>query len=315
MKAVIINNYGEPSELKLADIPKPEIKPGRILVRVLYTSVNPIELLQRSGKFKLPIGSGLPRVLGSDFSGVVSAVGDGVTGFQPGDKVYGMRSTIEGGAYAEYVSVKPSQMTHMPSNYSFEEAAGIPLVALTTWQAVVGLAGFEAGQNVLVNGASGGVGVYAVQLIKALGGHVTATCSYRNEELVKSLGADVVLDYTKISIVDLGKQFDIFYDAFGNFSLGQVEHLLTPQGTYVTTIPGVKNFVTHGLSWLSKKKGKVVVVRPNGQQLDRIKTMCEEGQIKPIIDSTFDLSEMPQAHERIRTKRAKGKVVVKVSDI
>ncbi|MEQ9301289.1 MAG: NAD(P)-dependent alcohol dehydrogenase [Cyclobacteriaceae bacterium] len=315
MRASVINRYGEPSEFTLSEVPKPQIKAGRILVKVLYTSVNPIELLQRAGKFKIPLASGLPRILGSDFSGVVSQVGDGVTSFKPGDKVFGMRSTFEGGAYAEYVSVKPCQLSPMPSNYSFEEAAGLPLVTLTTWQSVVGLAKFKAGQTVLVNGASGGVGVYAVQLIKALGGHVTATCSYRNKALVKSLGADVVLDYTKISILELGQQFDVFYDAYGNFSLGEVEHLLTKSGTYVSTIPNLKNFTNHGISFLSKKKGKVVVVRPNAQQLERIKTMCEEGQIKPIIDSTFDLSEMPQAHEKIRTKRAKGKVVIKVSDI
>jgi NADPH:quinone reductase-like Zn-dependent oxidoreductase len=315
MKAVVINSYGESSELKIADVPKPATKSGRILVKVLYTSVNPIELLQRAGKFKIPVIDGLPRILGSDFSGVISEVGTSVKAFKTGDKVYGMRSTIEGGAYAEYVSVQPTQLSQMPANYSFEEAAGLPLVALTTWQAVVGLANFKAGQTVLVNGASGGVGVYAVQLIKALGGHVTATCSYRNEELVKSLGADVVIDYTKISITDLGNQFDVFYDAYGNFSLGEVEHLLTNSGTYVTTIPNIKNFANHGLSLLRRKKGKVVVVKPNAQQLERIKTMCEQGQIKPIIDSTFDLSEMPQAHERIRTKRAKGKVVIKVSDI
>ncbi|MEQ8715313.1 MAG: NAD(P)-dependent alcohol dehydrogenase [Cyclobacteriaceae bacterium] len=314
MKAVVINRYGEPSELRLVEVPKPVLKAGRILVKVRYTSVNPIELLQRAGKFKIPVGNGFPRILGSDFSGVVSEVGDGVTAFRPGDKVFGMRSTIEGGAYAEYVSVKSSQLSLMPGNFSFEEVAGLPLVALTTWQAVVGLARFKAGQTVLVNGASGGVGVYAVQLIKALGGHVTAVCSYRNEELVKSLGADVVLDYTKISIVDLGKHFDIYYDAHGNYSLGEVAHLLNKSGTYVSTIPSVKNFATHGLIMFSRKKGKVVVVKPNAQQLERIKTMCEEGQIKPIIDSTFDLSEMPQAHERIRTKRATGKVVIKVSD-
>ncbi len=315
MKAVVIDRFGDSSVLNLTEIPKPNLSSDGVLVKVCYTSVNPIELLQRSGKFKFPVGNSFPRILGSDFSGVVSEVGDKVKGFRPGDKVLGMRSTVEGGAYAEYVSAKPGQLSLIPNNFSFAEAAGLPLVTLTTWQAILGQANFKTGQKVLVNGASGGVGVYAVQLIKALGGHVTATCSYRNEHLVKSLGADVVLDYTKVSIVDLGKKFDVFYDVFGNYSLGKVEHLLTDKGTYCSTIPSVKNFLTHGLSFFSRKKGKVVVVRPNAQQLGRIVTMCEEGQIKPIIDSTFDLSEMPQAHERIRTKRAKGKVVIKVADI
>ncbi|MEM8896218.1 MAG: NADP-dependent oxidoreductase, partial [Bacteroidota bacterium] len=249
MKAIVINRYGDSSVLKLEEQPKPELAADRILVKVRYTSVNPIELLQRAGKFKLPVGNSFPRVLGSDFSGVVSEVGQKVSNFKVGDKIFGMRSTVEGGAYAEYVSVKPNQLSLMPSNYSFEEAAGLPLVVLTTWQALVDQAKFKEGQTVLINGASGGVGVYAVQLIKALGGHVTATCSYRNEHLVKSLGADVVLDYTKVSIVDLGKKFDVFYDAYGNYSLGKVEHLLTKKGTYCTTIPNVKNFVTHGLSF------------------------------------------------------------------
>lgn len=315
MKAVIINAYGPSSVLRLAEVAQPAIAPGRVLVKVHYTSVNPIELLQRSGKFRIPLVNGFPRILGSDFSGVVAAVGQGVSAFRPGDSVYGMRSTTEGGAYAEYVSVKPNQLASMPANFSYAEAAGLPLVTLTTWQAMLGLAKFTAGQSVLINGASGGVGVYAAQLIKALGGRVTASCSYRNEALVRSLGADKVLDYTKVSIPDLGQTFDVFYDIFGNFSFGAVSHLLSSAGTYVTTIPTVNNFVTHGRSWFTKKKGKVVVVRPDGKQLEQIKTMCEQGQIKPIIDSTFDLSEMPQAHERISTKRAQGKVVIKVSDI
>lgn len=173
----------------------------------------------------------------------------------------------------------------------------------------------KKGDHILINGASGGVGVYAVQLAKAFGATVTAVTSDRNIELVKSLGADRVIDYNTIDLLQINEEIDYFYDAYGNYNFHKTKHLLSSSGVYVTTIPKVSHFISSGLTIWANKKAKVVVVKPNGTDLAHIKSMCEEGLIIPIIDSTFALQEMEQAHERLQTKRARGKIIIQVADL
>ncbi len=313
MKAATIRKYGDATVFQTEEVSMPQPKENEVLVHVKYAAVNPIEAMQRKGHLKWLYTKGMPRILGSDFAGVVNKTGTSVSGFKDGDHVFGMLSTLEGGSYAEYVTIREDQLSLAPKNFSPAESAGLPLVCLTTWQALQDLGKMKPGQRILINGASGGVGVYAVQLAKAMGATVTAVTSFRNKDLVEQLGADRVLDYTNCSIVDLNDLYDIFYDVYGNYSIGQIKHLLQKNGSYITTIPSPSNFIDQARTIFSAKKAKVVVVQPNGEQLHKVAKLCEEGKIKPVIDSTFALNEMALAHEKLRTKRAQGKIIIQVA--
>lgn len=313
MKAIIINAYGGAEVFQIEEMPKPIPSSSEILVRTICTSINPIEVVRRSGKLKLLQGLKFPKILGSDFSGVVVSKGKKVTKYEIGDLVFGMMGTLVGGAYAEYIVAKEKNVAHKPSTFTHAEAAGIPLVGLTSYQAFTKLAKMQSGQHILINGASGGVGVYAVQIARAIGAKVTAVCSYRNVDLMKDLGVDDVIDYTSINLLELKNKFDIFYDAYGNYHFNKVKHLLNPSGTYITTIPSARHFIDQAKTTFMSQKAKVVVVKPNQNDLKKLKSMCEDGSLKPIIDSTFEFHEMQKAHEKLQTKRTRGKIIIKVA--
>jgi NADPH:quinone reductase-like Zn-dependent oxidoreductase len=310
MKAVVINRYGNSDVLELAEVNKPTPKTNQVVIKIVCSSINPIEVIRRNGGFKLLEGFTFPKILGSDFSGVVDAIGSNVKSYRVGDEVYGMSDMLKGGSYAEYIAMNASEIHEKPKMFSFSEAAGLPLVCLTTLQSYRKFTSMRPGQSIFINGASGGVGVYAVQLAKAFGMNVTATTSGKNEKFVTDLGADIVIDYTKTDLKDLKTKYDVFYDAFGNYSFAKVKHLLTANGVYISTIPSISNYKDQFITNFTSKKAKVVVVRPNGEDLILLTSLCDNNKVKPIIDSNFRLSEIQLAHEKLQSKRSRGKIII-----
>jgi NADPH:quinone reductase-like Zn-dependent oxidoreductase len=314
MKAIVINKYGKSDVLVLAEVKKPTIKKNQVLIKIICSSINPIEVIRRKGGFRFLEGFTFPKILGSDFSGIVEAIGSNVKNYKVGDMVFGMSDMLKGGSYAEYIAMNEIEIYKKPENYSHAEAAGLPLVCLTTLQSFRKFTTMTPNQRIFINGASGGVGVYAVQLAKAFSMHVTATTSGKNAAFVKDLGADIVIDYIKSDIKESNTKYDIFYDAFGNYSFDTVKQLLSPNGVYISTIPSISNFTDQILSALSSKKTKVVVVRPNGNDLKLLSSLCANYKVKPIIDSNFKLSEIQLAHEKLQSKRSRGKIIIHHTD-
>jgi len=312
MKAVVYRKYGKPEVLELADIPQPNIKAHEVLVEVHTAALNPIDCEIRKGRARIATGNKFPRIPGSDFSGKIVEKGAAVEGFEIGDEVYGMSKTLKGGSYAEYIAIPAAEIGLKPKGLAFKEAASIPLAALTALQGLRDLAEVEAGHKVFLHGASGGVGVYAIQIAKALGAHVSATCSYRNVDRLKALGADEVIDYTKGNILQNENRFHLFYDIYGNQSFGKAKHLLVPSGTYVSTIPSPQNFLQEFFSFFSRKKAKVVVVKSLTKDLDVLREMVNSGQLKSIIDKIYPMEEAREAQEYQEGRRAKGKILLEI---
>ena len=313
MKAVLFFEYGAPGVLKISEIDLPEILDDELLIKVSCAAVNPKDCFIRKGKFKLFTGRKFPQTIGNDFAGEVVRTGKSVKNFQVGDRVYGMLNGWCSGAYAEFVAAKSTEIAHQPKLLSVEEAAATPLAALTALQALRDLGKIKPGSRICINGASGGVGTFAIQIARAFGGVVTAICSFRNIEFCKQLGADHTIDYTKTDIVDTGNQFDIFFDVFGNYSFSKVRKRLTPKGVYISTIPNIRNFFDHYRTKFSfGKTARVVIVNANSEDLNILAELIDTGKVKPVIDKIYPLEKAAEAHEYIQTKRARGKVLLAV---
>lgn len=312
MKAIVYRKYGKPEVLELADIPQPEIKAHEVLVEVHTAALNPVDCEIRKGRARIATGNKFPRIPGSDFSGKIVEKGASVQGFEIGEEVYGMSKTLIGGSYAEYLAIPAAEIGLKPEGLNFKEAASIPLAALTALQGMRDLAKVSAGQKVFLHGASGGVGVYAIQIAKALGASVTATCSYRNVDRLKALGADEVIDYTKGNILHNKNRFHLFYDIYGNQSYRKTKHLLEASGFYVSTIPTPQNFLWEFLSFFSKKRAKVVVVKSLTKDLGVLRKMVDSGQLKPIVDKIYPMDKAQEAQEYQESRRAKGKILLEI---
>ncbi len=314
MKAVIINRYGSADVLQYAEVETPQIKTDQLLVLVHATSVNPVDWKIRSGLLKLLTGNRFPMILGFDLSGEVVEVGNSVTQFQKGDLVYAQLDSLTGGAYAEYAAVSEQAACLKPNNMSYEQAAAVPLAALTALQALRDCGQIQQGQHVLINGGSGGVGTNAIQIAKALESNVTAVCSTKNVELVKSLGADSVIDYTQKDFTKDGAKYNIIFDVVGNKSFFGCQKSLKPNGVYITTQPFPDRFVQSFLTLLLPgKKTKVVLVKSRGKDLAYLKELIEAGKIQSIIDRTYPLSEVAAAHAQGEQGHAVGKIVMTVA--
>lgn len=322
MKAILFNKYGSPDVLRLEEVEKPTPKENQVLVKVMAAAANPLDWHRmRADPFLVRLGEGFfrpknPR-LGADFAGRVEAVGKDVTEFQPGDEVFG-----EGiGGFAEYVCAAERIVVHKPANVSFEEAAAVPVVGLTALQGLRHAGEIQPGQKVLVNGASGGVGTFTVQLAKSFGAEVTGVCSTRNLEMVRSIGADHVVDYTKEDFTRNGQQYDVIYDAIGNRSVADYRRALKPQGSCIiagfTTIPRLLEHALLG-GWTSrtgnKKIGLMGVAQPNKKDLIIIKELLENGKVVPVIDRRYPLDETAAAIRYLETGRARGKVIITVEN-
>ena len=313
MKAVFINQYGSAELLQYADVEKPQIKSDQMLVKVHASSVNPIDWKIRSGMIQLLTGYNFPLILGFDIAGVVEEVGNSVTGFQVGDSIYAYLDSLPGGAYAEYAAVSERAACLLPNTMSYEQAAAVPLAALTALQALRDSGEIQPGQQVLINGASGGVGSFAVQIAKALETEVTAVCSTKNVELVETLGADYVIDYTQKDFTQDTKQYDIIFDAVAKESFSRCQNILKPNGIYVTTLPALDTFVQGLLTFLVPgKTAKFMLANSSGKDLAFLKNLIEANKLRSVIAKTYPLSELAAAHEESEQGRVVGKLVITV---
>jgi NADPH:quinone reductase-like Zn-dependent oxidoreductase len=324
MKAMVYTKYGPPDVLELKEVDKPEPHDDEVLIKVFAASVNPAELhLLRADPFFARFYSGLLKpkntILGADISGIVESVGRNIKLFHIDDEVFGDLSNCGWGGFAQYVCARENALALKPVNLSFDEAAAVPLTATTALQGLRNKGLIHQGQKVLINGASGGVGTFAVQIAKSFGTHVTGVCSTRNLDLVRSIGADQVIDYTQIDFTRNGQYYDLIFDAVGNRSVSDYKRALTPNG--ICAIAGFTSF-SHLLgvifqgSWVSitgsKKIGLMETAKPNHEDLVFIKELIEAGKVKPVIDSRYPLSQLGEAFRYLEKKHARGKVVVTI---
>jgi NADPH:quinone reductase-like Zn-dependent oxidoreductase len=311
MRAVTIDRYGGPEVLHLTTVPRPVPTRGQVLVRTRFIGVNPKDIVVRKGKFKIATGKKFPLIVGHDIAGEVVDTGMGAD-LAEGDLVFGMINDFAGRAYAEYAAVDCQQLAIAPISIGMDVAAAVPLAAQTALQALRDDARLQPDQSALINGASGGVGVFAVQIGKILGAGVTAVCSHRNADLVKELGADEVVDYGKVELVNLDERFDVIFDVFGNYHFDKLKHLLRPRGTYVHTIPSGRIFKDVARTLVRRKRAKLVVVKSRREDLDWLRRHIDATRLRVVVDRSFALGDVAEAHRYMETKRARGKVVLAV---
>lgn len=326
MKAVMYTSYGSPDVLRLTEIDKPEAGEHQVLVKVMASSVNAADLHMLKGESLLVRlmagGPNTPKrqILGADVAGVVEAVGAGVTRFKPGDAVYGDLSGCGGSALMEYTAVPESALVLMPTGLSFVQAAALPLAGITALQAVRDKAHIKAGQKVLITGASGGVGVYTVQMAKHYGAHVTATCSTSKMDRVRALGADVVLDYTKTDFTKLGVQYDVILDIAAYRPLSDYGPILREGGLYVL-VGGAISRIMKGmlLGPLASLRGGKTYTNLSAKvtlaDMETLSALFLAGALVPVIDRCYPLSEAAQAFRDVDEGRVRGKVVISVADV
>ncbi len=314
MKAIAIRGYGSADVLQYEDLPTPKIKSDQLLVKVHASSVNPVDWKIRQGALQLITGYAFPKILGFDLSGEVVEVGSDVTLFKPGDLIYACLSVALGGAYAEYAAVPERVAAMKPANMTFEEAASLPVAAGTSLQALRNLGNIQPLQNVLINGASGGVGIFAVQLAKIFGAEVTAVCSSKNFDLVKSLGADRLIDYKQQNFIQDAARYDIIFDAVAKESFSSCKEVLKPKGIYITTLPTPDAFMQGALTALIPgKKAKFILFNCNTEDLTYLKDLIEAGKMRTVIDRTFPLQELAAAHTYSESGRTVGKIAIAIA--
>jgi NADPH:quinone reductase-like Zn-dependent oxidoreductase len=316
MKAIVQNDYGSPDVYELKEIDKPVVKDGEVLVRIHAAGLNAGDYFAMRGEpymIRMSVGWPKPKnfVPGWDVAGTVEVVGQNVTRFQPGDEVFGACT----GTCAEYVCAEEDKFALKPANLTFEQAAAVPTAAVTALRGLRDERNVQPGQKVLINGASGGVGTFAVQIAKALGAEVTGVCSTRNVDMVRSIGADHVVDYTQEDFTQSGQRYDLILDNVGNHSLSDCRRILTPQGILQpNTGHAGMGYVIQALvlSLFMRQHGSLFVTHPNHEDLDVLKEFIEDGKITPVIDRTYPLSETPEAFRYLDKEHARGKVVITV---
>jgi NADPH:quinone reductase-like Zn-dependent oxidoreductase len=314
MKAMVYYEYGSPDVLELLEIEKPAPKEGEVLVKVHAASVNPHDWYFLTGTpymARLLAGLLKPKdtVLGVDVAGRVEAVGANGQRFQPGDDVFGM--TFKHGAFAEYLCVPQNELVSKPPGMSFEEAAAAPLAGITALQGLRDHGRIQHGQEVLINGASGGVGTFAVQIAKAYGAHVTAVCSTKNLEMVRSLGADQVVDYTEEDFTQTGQRYDLIFDAVRKRSFAECRRALGPQGIYITTeFSPVLVLRGRWILLTGSQKMVPMLTDRNPEDLVVLRELLDARRVTPVIDRRYQLHELPEALRYIALGHAQGKVVI-----
>lgn len=332
MIAAFIRGYGKDQLLKIGDIPPPRPGPTDILVKVHAASVNPIDFKVRNGKVRLLRPYRFPLILGHDCSGEVVDTGHEVTRFKVGDRVYLAPGKGRIGTFAEFIAVNESDAAFMPSNLTYAEAASLPLVALTSWQSLIGTAQLAAGQRLLIHAGSGGVGTFAIQLAKCLGAEVWTTTSRKNIDLVRNLGADHVIDYESRKFEECVKNLDAVFETLGgNYPIRSLS--VVRSNGFVISIAGSPDYRTAkemgldpvrslmlGIAGLrvdlrAKRAGvnyRFIFMKSSGKELGEIATLVEKGQIRPVIDKSFSLAECQSAIEYSASGRARGKIVIHI---
>lgn len=311
MKALIIDEYGTPDVLKIQETPIPEPGKNEVLVRVLAAGVNPVDYKIRNGSLKFISGSKFPKTLGGDIAGIVETSFEG-SRFKPGDKVFAMLS-FKGGGYAEYVPVPEGSLAILPNGLDYEAAAAIPLAGLTAFQSLVYKGQIKAGSRVLINGASGGVGHFAVQIAKAYEAFVVATTSAKNIDFVKSLGADEVIDYRISDVRKINHKFDMVFDAVASHSISEFSHILDKKGIYVSTLPTPGILLRQAFNFATAKKAYAIMTKTDGKDLEILSSLYIQDKLRPFIEKTFSLEDGAEAHRMIETHRVKGKIVLKIT--
>ena len=308
MKAVVAHEYGAPEVLKFEEVPRPEPKEDEVLVRVIASGVNPADPLTLSGKYAREFGTHLPLIPGYDIAGIVEKTGAKVTNLKAGDAVYGYPTF--GGGWAEYVTVKQWEVAAKPKTLNFAEAAAVPMGALTAWQALVDTAQLQAGQTILVHGGSGGVGSFAVQIAKARGARVIATASTANQDLLKQLGADVAIDYTKTRFEDVAKDVDAVLDPVGKETLARSYGVVKKGGIVMSLVarPDPVELKKRGI------RGAAISVHPDAEDLAEIARLIDSGKIKPVVTEVLPLSEAIAAQRQAETHHTRGKLVLRIAD-
>ncbi|MCC2542852.1 NADP-dependent oxidoreductase [Bacillus thuringiensis] len=331
MKAMIIDRYGK-VPMRMADVPTPEIKEYEVLAEIHAASINPIDFKIRDGKVKMLLKYEMPLILGNDFAGVITKVGSKVTRFKVGDEIYARPRKNKIGTFAEYIAIHEDDIALKPKNLSFEEAASIPLVGLTSYQALHDIMQLQKGQKILIHAGSGGVGTFAIQLAKIMGATVTTTASEAGANLVTSLGADEIINYKTEKFEDILKNYDAVFDTIGGATLEKSFNIIKSRGNIVS-VSGMPNarfgkefgsgfFKTLLFSLASKKltalekkhnaQYSFLFMKPSGDQLRTIANYIEAGKIKPVIDRVFPFEDAQKAMEYSESGRAKGKIIVKI---
>ena len=308
MKAARIHAYGAPSEIRIEEAPLPTLNDDDVLIRVVATSVNPVDWKIRKGYLKAMIPYEMPLIMGWDVSGIIEKTGPAVTKFKPGDTVYSRPDIARNGAYAEYVAVRESEVAFKPATISHIEAASLPLVSITAWEALFTTAGLAKGQRVLIHAGAGGVGSIAIQLAKAKGAHVTATASAGKAALVRSLGADEVIDYHAQDFSTIARDMDVVFDTVGGEVQDKSWAVLKPGGMLVsiTAKPSEDRAKAEG------KRAGFVFIGPNAPILTDLAGMVDLGLVRPLIAAEFGLKDTAKAQEFSETGRATGKIVIYV---
>ncbi|QWG45882.1 NADP-dependent oxidoreductase [Bacillus mycoides] len=331
MRAMVIDKYGK-VPMRMTEMPTPEINEYEVLTEIHAASINPIDFKIRDGKVKLLLKYKMPLILGNDFSGVIVKIGTKVTQFKVGDEIYARPRKDKIGTFAEYIAIHEDDIALKPKNLTFEEAASIPLVGLTSYQALHDIMQLQKGQKILIHAGSGGVGTFAIQLAKIMGATVATTASEAGENLVKSLGADEIINYKKEKFEDILKNYDAVFDTLGGTTLEKSFDIIKSEGNIVS-VSGMPNarfgkefgsgfFKTLLFSLASKKltalekkhnaQYSFLFMKPSGDQLRIIAKYIESGQIKPIIDRIFPFENTQKAMEYSESGRAKGKIIVKI---
>lgn len=331
MKAMIIDKYGK-VPMRMAEVPTPEINEYEVLAEIHAASINPIDFKIRDGKVKMLLKYEMPLILGNDFSGVIVKVGSKVTRFKVGDEIYARPRKNKIGTFAEYIAIHEDDIALKPKNLSFEEAASIPLVGLTSYQALHDIMHLQKGQKILIHAGSGGVGTFAIQLAKIMGATVTTTASEAGADLVKSLGADEIINYKTEKFEEMLQDYDAVFDTIGGRTLEKSFNIIKSGGNIVS-VSGMPNarfgkefgsgfFKTFLFSLASRKltaleknhnaQYSFLFMKPSGDQLRTIANYIEAGEIKPVIDRVFPFEGAQKAMEYSEAGRAKGKIIVKI---
>lgn len=332
MKAYIIEGYGKDTPLILANVAQPKPSTTQVLVKIHAAGVNALDAKIKDGAFKQILKYKLPLTLGNDLAGVVTAVGASVAKFKIGDGVYARPNQDRIGTFAEFIAIDEQDLAMKPKNLTMEQAAGVPLVALTAWQALVEKAQLKRGQKIFIQAGSGGVGTIAIQLAKQIGATVATTTSEANRKLVTDLGADVVIDYKTTDFEDVLKDYDVVLHSQDTANLEKSFRILKPGGRLISIsgppdpsyaqeakLPALLKIVIKGLSYKARKSAKkydvhysFLLMQANGQQLSEITTLIESSKIKPVIDTVYPFTKTPEALQYVESGRAKGKVVISI---
>jgi NADPH:quinone reductase-like Zn-dependent oxidoreductase len=313
MRAAAIERYGGIDVLRVQDLPTPGPAAGEVLVRVRTAAVNPVDAKMRDGTLRFIYGRDFPMVVGLDLCGEVVELGADVEGFAKGDMVFGRGTRRPGGACAEFCAVGVHGIALVPEGVNLSSVAGIPIAGLTALQGMRDDGRLTKGDHVLIVGASGGVGTYAVQIAKALGATVTATCSTRNAPLVTELGADRVIDYSNQPTWERGVFYDLVFDAVGKASVKEARQHLSGRGAYVTTTPNRQALAGFAINRFVRHRAVFTLVKPSTADLALLGGWEAEGRIRTVVDSRFPLEEIQAAHRRIETHRTVGKIMIDVA--